>query len=157
MALLQRWRPLTSTLDRWEPFRELGDLQTEVNRLFDRFFGRSARGGVTEAWSPAVDLWETNDEVVVAAELPGVREKEIQVTMTGDVLTIRGERAQQHEAQDGSFYRMERVFGKFERSIQLPIPVQADRVKATYRDGVLEVHLPKAEDVKPKEIKIDVR
>jgi HSP20 family protein len=93
----------------------------------------------------------------VTFELPGVREKEVSLNITGDVLTLKGERRwEKGELKDESYHRLERVYGKFERSVPLPVPVQADKVRATYRDGVLEIKLPKAEEVKAKEIKIDI-
>lgn len=101
-------------------------------------------------------MYETKDEIVLKIELPGVREKDVSLSITGDVLTVKGERAFDQEQKDENYVHVERVYGKFERSIQLPMPVQADRVTATYRDGVLEVKPPKAEDVKPKDIKIDI-
>ncbi|HEY3065196.1 MAG TPA: Hsp20/alpha crystallin family protein [Methylomirabilota bacterium] len=154
---VERWRPFGAA-ERWEPFRNVTDIQGEVNRLFDSFFGRPASTGAAmeRGWAPAVDLYETKDDLVVTFEVPGVREKEINVSITGDLLTVRGERQFGHEADDGSFYRVERTYGKFERNIPLPVPVQPDKVKANYRDGVLEVRLPKAEEVKPKQIKVDV-
>ena len=154
---IERWQPFGSTLDRWEPLRSLSEIQTEVNRLFDSFFGSPAALRVAErAWAPAMDTYETKDDVVVSLELPGVKEKEVQVSITNDILTVKGERSQQQEVKDENYHRLERWFGKFERSISLPMPVQADKVKATYGDGVLEIKLPKAQAVKPKEIKIDV-
>jgi HSP20 family protein len=154
---VERWRPF-GVAERWEPFRNVTDIQGEVNRLFDSFLGRpaSASAAMERAWAPAVDLYETKDDVVVAFEIPGVREKEIHVSITGDVLTVRGERQFSHDANDGNFYRVERTYGKFERNIPLPVPVQTDKVKATYREGVLEVRLAKAEEVKPKQIKVDI-
>jgi HSP20 family protein len=100
-------------------------------------------------------LYETKDEVIVAADLPGVTEKDIHLSITGDVLTIQGERRWTGEDGGASYYRQERWFGKFERALSLPIPVEAGRVKAIFRDGVLTVKLPKSEGVKPREIKID--
>lgn len=156
MAIV-RWRPFSQVVDRWEPFRDATDIQTEMNRLFDSFFGRPAQMAPTErAWAPMVDMYETKDELMVTAELPGVNEKEVHLSITGDVLTLRGERAHSQEVKQDSYYRGERWYGRFERSLPLPIPVQADKVKATYRDGVLTIKLPKAEEIKPKEIKIDV-
>ncbi|MFQ5830950.1 MAG: Hsp20/alpha crystallin family protein, partial [Candidatus Methylomirabilia bacterium] len=153
---LERWRPFGRT-PKWEPFRELADIQTEMNWLFDRFFGRPAQiASMDGLWAPVVDLYESNDELVVSAELPGVKEKEIQVTLTGDLLTIRGERTQKREVREEHYHRLERVFGKFERNIPLPIPVRSDKVKATYRDGVLEIRLPKTEEAKPRAIKVDI-
>ena len=148
------WRPF-GTVERWEPFRGLGDLQTQMNRLFDSVTGQSATAG-ERVWLPAVDVRETKDDIVLSFDIPGVSEKDVQLSITGDLLTVKGERRFEREASDATFHRVERLYGKFERSVQLPIMVQTDKVKATYRDGVLEVKLPKAEEVKPREIKIDL-
>jgi HSP20 family protein len=154
---MERWRPF-GTVDRWEPFRNLVDIQGEMNRLFDTFAGRPQAGtGVAgRPWLPSVDMHETKDEVVLRVELPGVSEKDVAVSITGDLLTIRGERRWDDQAKDHKLLHVERVYGQFERMIQLPMAVQSDKVKATYRDGVLEIKLPKAEELKPREIKIDV-
>jgi HSP20 family protein len=150
-----RFRPFSSNL---EPFRDLSDVQSEMNRLFDSFFGRpSAAAAPERVWAPAVDMYETQNELVISAELPGLDEKDIRLSITGDMLTLKGERQWSQEAKENGLYRSERWFGKFERTLPLPIPVQADKVKATYRDGVLTVSLPKAEEIKPKEIKIEVQ
>ena len=154
---IDRGRPFGLTLDRWEPFRGLNDVQAEMNRLFDNFFGRPTGLDVPErVWAPAMDMYETKDDLIVSFELPGVKEKEIQVSITNDVLTIKAERAEQQELTDENYRRLERRFGKFERSVGLPMPVQTDKVKATLRDGVLEIKLPKVEAAEPQEIKIDV-
>ena len=150
---LARFRPFTQSLD---PTRDVGDIQSEMNRLFDSFFGRPSQVGVERVWAPAVDLYETTDEVVVSAELPGMNQKDIHLSITGEMLTIRGERQWPQGVTQESVYRCERWFGRFERTMALPIPVQSDKVKASYRDGVLTVKLPKVESIKPKEIKIDV-
>jgi HSP20 family protein len=144
--------------DRWEPFRNLVDIQGEVNRLFDNFLGRPAPATTSgRAWIPAVDMYETKDDLVLQVEVPGVREKDVAVSITGDLLSIRGERRfSEEEARDRKLLHVERVYGQFERLIQLPLAVQADKVKATYREGVLEIKLPKAEELKPREIKIDI-
>jgi HSP20 family protein len=107
-------------------------------------------------WLPAVDVRETKDDIVLSFDIPGVSEKDVQVSMTGDLLTAKGERRFEQEDSGDSYHRVERLYGKFERSVQLPFPVQADKIKATYRDGVLTVKLPKGEELKPREIKIDV-
>lgn len=155
---MERWRPFSgSAVDRWDPFRNLSDIQGEVNRLFDSFFGRAtstAQGG--RAWTPFVDMHETKDDLVLRVDLPGVRDKDVSVSITGDWLTIRGERQFEQEQTQNQYLHLERAYGKFERYVQLPMAVQADKVKATYRDGVLEIRLPKAEEVKPKEVKIDI-
>ncbi len=155
---MERWRPFGAVLERWEPFRVF-EIQGEVNRLFDNFFGRPATAMTPRGerlWAPAVDIWETKDNLVLTFEIPGLREKEVSVSITGDLLTVKGERRFDRDVKDESYHQMERVHGKFERSLQLPMAVQSDKVKAVYRDGVLEVTLPKAEEVKPKEIKIDI-
>jgi HSP20 family protein len=153
---IDRWRPLTTSLSRWEPFRDLGEIQQEMNRLFDGFFGRPGAAATSERmWMPLYDMYETKDELNVTFELPGISEKEVHVSITGDVLTLKGERKWEKQLNEESYHRLERVYGRFERSVPLPVPVQADKVKATYRDGVLEVKLPKAEEVKAKEIKVN--
>src|SRR5256885_11873382 len=106
----------------------------------------STTGSAVRTWAPVLDMHETKDDLLLNFELPGVREKDVSLSITGDLLTVRGERRFRQELNDDNYYHVERAYGKFERSVQLPIPVQADRVKATYRDGVLEVKLPKAEE-----------
>ena len=123
-------------IQRFYPFRDLTDMQAEINRAFD--------------------VYETRDQLVVAVELPGVREKDIHLSMTGDVLSLRGQRGIAAEVPQENYHRIERWSGTFERHVQLPIPVQADKIRASYRDGVLEIRLPKLEEVKPREIKIEV-
>lgn len=154
---MERWRPF-GTVDRWEPFRNLVDLQGEVNRLLDTFTGRPSGGmtGAVRTWLPPVDMHETKDNLVLRVELAGVREKDVAVSITGDLLTIKGERRWEDESKDQKVLHVERVYGQFERMIQLPMAVQSDKVKASYRDGVLEITLPKAEELKPREIKIDI-
>jgi HSP20 family protein len=152
---MERWRPFgQSTMERWEPFR-VSDIQSEVNRLFDNFYGRPAAAS-GRVWLPPVDMYATKDDLVLTLELPGVSEKDVSVSITGDLLTVKGERRFEHDVKEQDLLHVERTYGKFERMIQLPMAVQADRVKATYREGVLEIKLPKAEELKPKEIKIDI-
>jgi HSP20 family protein len=145
-------------VERWQPFRTISDIQSEMNRLFDSVFGHPATMPSGERmWIPLCDMWETRDEVALCFELPGVSEKDVSVSITGDLLTVKGERRFAHEdVKSDDWHRLERAYGKFERTVQLPMPVQANKVKATYRDGLLTVTLPKAEEVKPKEIKIDI-
>ena len=153
---MDRWRPF-GTVERWEPFRGVGDIQGEINRLFDSFVGRpGSMGGGERMWLPAVDVHETKDDIVLSFDIPGVSEKDVQVTVTGDLLTVKGERRFEREGTENSVHRVERVYGKFERSVQLPMAVSTDKVKATYRDGVLEIKLGKADEVKPRQIKIDL-
>ncbi len=152
---VERWRPFR--FERLDPFRDLMDMQTELSRAFDTYFGRPARpGAVDRVWAPAVDIYETRDDLVVTAEVPDVREKDVHLSIVGDVLSLRGQRMSDPQVKEENYHRIERWSGGFERHIQLPIPVQADRVRATYRDGVLEIRLPKVEEVKPREIKIEL-
>src|SRR5216110_1250510 len=153
---IERWRPFAISAERWEPFR---DIQSEMNRLFDSFFGRPTSAATvtgSRVWTPVVALDKTKDDLILNFELPGVRDKDVSLSITGDLLTVKGERQFRQELKDDHSYHIERAYGKFERTVQLPMPVQAGRVTATFRDGVLEVRLPKAEEVRPKEIKIDV-
>jgi len=153
---IDRWRPFVS-VERWDPFRNMSDIQGEVNRLFDSFLGRptaTASAGV-RTWASVLDMHETKDDLVLNFELPGVTDKDVSLSITGDLLTVKGERSFNRDSQGENAHHVERVYSKFERSVRLPMPVQADKVKASYRDGVLEVRLPKVEEVKPKAIKIE--
>jgi HSP20 family protein len=148
---LIRFRPFAQDLS-----RDLTDIHTQMGRFLDNFVGQPAPSGMVDrVWAPAADMYETKNEVVVVAELPGLSEKDIHLSITGDLLTIQGERHWGEEAKDASHYRRERWFGKFERTFSLPMPVDSGQVKATYREGVLTVKLPKVEEIKPKEIKIE--
>jgi HSP20 family protein len=145
--VVEGWRAFPGALSGWEPFRGLTDIQHEMNRMVDSVFGRPAVVSTAERmWVPLCDMYETKDDLYVTFELPGVS-----VSITGDVLTVKGERRSEKELQDDGVHRLERAYGRFERAVPLPVPVQADKVTATYRDGVLEIKL-----VKPKEIKIDL-
>lgn len=153
---LERWRPRFGALTRWDPFAELRDLQREMDRLFESFFGR-ARAEVAEAeWSPAVDVYETKDHLVVKAELPGVKPEEVEVSIVGDTLTLKGERKQEKEVSEEGYYHRELAYGAFHRSLTLPQTVDPGKVKATFKNGVLEILLPKKEEAKPKAIKVEV-
>jgi HSP20 family protein len=144
-------------MDRWDPFLDASDLQGEMNRLFDSFFGRPARVAVVDrAWAPPVDMYQTGDELVMAVELPGVGEKDVSLSIIGDVLTLKGERPASAGTERENLFRAERWSGRFERTLPLPIPVQVDKVKAAFKDGILTIRLPKVEEIKPREIKINV-
>ena len=151
---IERWHPFGALMDR-SPFQEF---QGEMNRLFDSVLGRRAAAPETGGrfWMPPLDMCETNDDLLLSFDVPGVPEKEISLSVTGEVLTLKGERRGNDRANGDNYFHGERTFGRFERSLRLPVPVEAERVTATYRDGVLEVRLPKAESSRPKEIKIDV-
>jgi len=139
------------------PVRDLYSINDEINRLFDGFLAPATpRGDVAPMFTPAVDVEETADEFVIKADLPGMTQKDVKVNLMGDTLTIRGERKQESEKKDGSSRRTERIYGMFERSFRLGTPVRSDKVNAQYRDGVLEVHVPKAEEAKLREVEIQV-
>jgi HSP20 family protein len=144
---------------KWDPFRDLVSIQDRMNRLFEQTLSRS-RGeeGVTATtWTPAVDIYETADTIVMKAELPGVAREDIQIQIDGNTLTLKGERRFARDVQEESYLRIERAYGSFHRSFGLPATVQQENVRAVLKDGVLELTLPKAEGSKPKRISVDVR
>jgi HSP20 family protein len=143
---------------RWRPFRDLVSIQDEMNRLFDDFFGRPlARTEWTEGvWSPTVDVSEDKDNVIIRAEMPGTKKEDVDISIQDNVLTLNGEKKQEKEEKDKNYHRVERSYGSFCRSFQLPTSVKTDKIKANYRDGVLNITLPKTEEVKPKQIPISI-
>jgi HSP20 family protein len=144
---------------RWiDPFRELSIIQERMNRRFEDFVGR-ARGGREEefaagGWLPTVDIYETDDDIVVTAELPGLEKDQVGVEYKEGVLTLRGERKLEREVKEESYHRMERSYGAFHRSFTLPGSVDEEKISAKIKNGVLEIHLPKKEAAKPKQIKV---
>lgn len=148
-------------LIRWSPVvpaaRNLNTVHDEVERLFDSFFTRRGwNGDVQSAFYPAAEIQETPEAFVLKLDLPGVAQNDVKVNLIGDTLTIRGERKRETETKSGSPHRSERVYGAFERTFTLGASVRADQVKASYRDGVLEVRVPKAEEARMREIEIQV-
>jgi HSP20 family protein len=143
-------------LVRWEPFRELAALQNEMGRWMNQVAGGTGttNGHTSSTWLPAVDVWETDKELVLSFDLPGIAEDKISVELDDNVLTVTGERERSEERSGDRFYRYERRFGQFARSVTLPSGVQEDQIKADYKDGVLEVRVPKPEEPKPKRIQI---
>jgi HSP20 family protein len=139
-------------LVRWEPVRELTSLQSEMNRLFSTFFDDN--GGSTRRWAPAMDLVERDDHLVLKADLPGLSEDDVRIEVQDRVLTISGDRKTEHEDKREGYYRMERAFGSFARSVTLPDGIDADRIDASFDKGVLEVRIPKPEERKPRRIEI---
>ena len=144
-------------LVRWEPARELDTLQGEVNRLFDTFFG-NGRAGIGESrarrWVPAMDLVETEDALVLKADLPGLERDDVTIEVKDNVLTVSGERKEEHSDRTDGYYRVERAFGGFARSLALPDGIDASRVTAEFDKGVLEVRIPKPEERKPHRVEI---
>lgn len=136
-------------------FDRLSSLRDEVNRLFD--FSLPARdSGLFSGWSPALDVFDDKDSLVVKVELPGLKKDEINISLHEGVLTVSGERKRETEKKEGESFRSERYFGKFQRSVTLPTAVNSNSVSAAYKDGVLTVELPKAEEAKPKQIAVSV-
>jgi len=146
-----------TTITRWDPFRGLTTLQEQMNRLFEDtlFRGRSSDSALT-TWSPAVDAYETENELVVKADLPDLDEKDLDVRVENNMLTIHGERKLEQSVSEDNYLRIERAYGSFSRSFSLPNTVNADAIKAEYRNGVLTVRMPKREESKPKQIKVSV-
>ena len=145
------------TLIRWSARPFVPTVQDEVNRLFDEVLSpRARRGDLNGVFTPSVDIEETAEEFIFKADLPGVAQKDVKVTLMGDTLTIRGERKQEKVTNGGSQHRIERIHGTFERSFTLGSPVRNDQVKAQVRDGVLEVRVPKAEEARVREIEVQV-
>jgi HSP20 family protein len=145
-----------ATLVRWEPFRELAGLQNEMSRLMNSVFEAAGNGGSEGArtWIPAVDVWETEDEVVYALDLPGVPQDSISVELEDGALTVSATRERSSEISDERFHRSERRVGTFSRTIPVPAGVDEAKVAAAYRDGVLELRVAKPEQPKPKRIEI---
>lgn len=138
----------------WKPMRELSTLRKEMDRLWEDFFGEKALLPSEGAWTPAVDVSETKDSIIVKAELPGMDPKDIEVTLSGDMLVIRGEKKEQKEEKGENFHRIETRRGSFSRAIRVPVPVSSDKIDAKYEKGVLKVVLPKKEEVKAKQIEV---
>jgi HSP20 family protein len=141
-----------TTLVRWEPFKELASFQNDVNRWFNSVFDGQVRENRT--WVPALDVWETEGEVVYAFDLPGIPEDKIAIEVKDDTLTISAEREKTEETSDDRFYRFERRFGSFSRAVGLPQGVDENQITASYRDGVLEVRVPKPAEQRPRKIEL---
>ena len=141
-----------TTLVRWEPFRELGTLHSEMNRLMNGAL--EGNGRIPQNWVPSLDVWETPTEVVYAFDLPGIPENEISIEVNDETLTISAERAKTEETNEDGFYRFERRYGTFARAVGLPQGVDQDNISARYENGVLEVRVPKPEEPKPKKIEL---
>jgi len=157
--VMERWRPGKGLIP-WRPFREL----EELGRRFEDIFGRPFLPAVLrrlpveeKGWAPPIEVFEKEDKFVVKAELPGMKEEDIDVSVVGDTLTIKGERKAETEVKEEDYYCCERSYGSFFRSIALPSTVDAKKIEASFEDGVLEVSLPKAAEVKPKKISVSAK
>lgn len=141
---------------RWEPAREISSLQQEVNRLFNSFFDAPVSGAGARRWTPAMDLVEQDDHYVLRADLPGVSQDDVELSLEDGVLTVAGERRAEHEERGEGFVRLERATGAFRRSLTLPEGVDGDAITATFDNGVLEVRIPKPQERQPKRVQITV-
>ena len=144
------------TLARWEPFRGVTTLQDQVNRLFNDVFERKGEESSLSAWAPAVDIYETEHELVVKADLPDVDPKDLDIRVENNILSIRGERKFEKKVSEENYLRVERSYGSFARSFTLANTVNADAIKADYQNGVLTLTVPKREEAKPKQIKVSI-
>ena len=152
MSLIRYQLPETTD---WQPTDRLTALRDDMNRLFD-FSWPSRDTGLFSGWSPTLDMFDDKDNFIVHVELPGMKKEEIDISLQDGVLTVSGERKMEHERPEGETFRSERYFGKFHRSVTLPVAVNASKVKASYKDGILTIDLPKAEEAKPKQIAVSV-
>lgn len=141
--------------ERWDPFEELTTLRNRMDRLWSRFNAEDETA--LADWSPTSDVVETKDEIVIKAELPGLEEKDVDVEIEGGMLTIKGERQAEKETEEKGFRRVERSYGTFLRAFTLPTNVAPERITASFTNGLLEVHLPKKEEAKPRSIKVEVK
>jgi len=144
------------SLVKWDPFRELEAVSSRLNRILGDQFGQENGDGLIAKWSPAVDVQETDGEYLVKADLPEVKKDDVTVEVVDGVLNVRGERRQEKEEKGKKFHRIEREYGSFERRLSVPSGVDAAKISAEFKDGVLRVHLPKAPEAKPKSIEVKV-
>ena len=144
-------------LVRWNPVRDMLTLRNEMNRLVNDFF-RGGNGGErswwTGSWTPAVDMYENDQALILKAELPGFSKDDVHVELKDNLLTLKGERKRELDVKDAQYHRVERAYGAFQRSFMLPVSVDAEKAEATFKDGVLELKLPKVEEAKPKRISV---
>ncbi len=150
-----------SELIRWEPFRRLPVFPGRLNSIFDNFFGGQGYGvdePLSEGlWNPSVDVYETTDNIVLKAEIPEVDEKDVDISVQANTLTLRGERKRDREVKEDSYYRKERSYGSFRRSFALPDSIDPEKIQASFSKGVLKVTLPKREESKPKQFKVKIK
>ena len=148
---------MRTTLSRFEPFRGVSSLQDQVNRLLSEAFDRSSGEANLTAWAPAVDIYETEHELVVKADLPDVKPEDLDIRVENNILTIRGQRRFEKKVNEDNYLRVERAYGSFSRSFSLANTVNTEAIKADYKDGVLSLSVPKREEAKPKQIKVNVQ
>lgn len=145
-----------SSLSRLDSFRNLSTLQDQVNRLFEGSFPARPDSSALTSWAPAVDIYETENELVLKADLPDVKENEIDIRVENNTLTVRGERKFEQKVKEDNYLRIERTYGSFSRSFGLPNTVNTEAIKAEYKNGVLTVEMPKRAESKPKQVKVNI-
>lgn len=144
---------------RWEPVRNMVTLQDRINRMFEDVFSRTTENdddAVVGGWRPSVDIYDRDDAIVIKTELPGVAKEDVYVEVKENILTLKGERKIEKEEAEGTYYRKERLYGKFQRSFTLPVETDSEKIKASFKDGVLVLEIPKPEEKKPKQISINI-
>lgn len=145
------------SLIRWDPFDDIASLRESMDRLFEEFTSRRPeRARAPVVWQPAIEAYETDTDVVVRAELPGIDPKQVEVSVTEDTLTIKGEARSEQEEKRRNYYRRELRYGSFVRSLTLPSGVQGEKASATYKNGIMEIRVPKSERARPKTVKVEV-
>ncbi len=147
---------MSSMITRWDPFRELNTLQDRMNRLFQESMGGREQGLASPGFTPPVDIYEDEHNISIRVEVPGMNQKDIDVQVENNTLTIRGERTLEKDQKEENFHRIERRYGSFMRSFTLPNTVDTEKVSASYNNGVLDITLPKRAEAKPKQIKVNV-
>src|SRR6516164_5529466 len=158
MLVISLWRisQMRTTLSRFEPFRGVSSLQDQINRLFSEAFDRSSGEANLTTWAPAVDIYEDEHQLVVKADLPDIDPKDLDIRVENNLLTIRGERKFEKKVNEDNYLRVERAYGSFSRSFSLANTMNSEAIKADYQDGVLTLSVPKREEAKPKQIKVNV-
>lgn len=142
---------------RWQPYGAVATLQDSINRLFNDAFTRGTDEEFSlSAWKPLVDIFDKEDAIIIHAELAGVKKEDVSIEVKDNLLTLKGERFETREITEDKFYRKERTFGSFHRAFTLPTAINPEKIKATFKDGILEIEIPKPEEQKPKQIKIDI-
>lgn len=152
--MLTRWEPFGGLRRRRDVFGDLFDMQEQMNRMFNEFFGDRQNTLAEGSWTPSVDVSETDAAIVVRAELPGLSQDDIELNLQDNVLTLKGEKKQERKDEQENYHRTECCFGSFSRSFSLPATVKQEDIQAKFKDGVLEITLPKAEEAKPQKIAI---
>ena len=147
------------TIVKWDPFRNVAALQDRINRIFDESFSRTTDLDddiSMSAWKPLVDIYETDESIILKAELPGIKKDDVSVEVKDNVITLKGVRTEEKEIKEKNYYRKERAFGTFSRAFNLQHRIQPDKIKARFKDGVLKIEIPKPEEEKPKQITVKV-